>query len=611
MKEDRDGRMSVRDILHRFQNLKRSGSGWNARCPAHADEHNSLSVNEGEGGRLLLYCHAGCTFEAIRRAADISAKEKGKSGVREIVEAYDYQDEKGALLYQSIRFAPKGFMQRMPDGSDGWFYKLNGVRRVLYRLPELLTADFTQPVFIVEGEKDADRLAALGFVATTNAGGANKWRDEYNEFLRGRRVVIIPDNDEPGERHAKQVEQSLSGTAASVHVLRLPDLPPKGDVSDWLNAGHAPDELRSLADNAQESSSTRAEGPPLRIVCMADVAAEVVRWLWYPYIPLAKLTLLEGDPGLGKSWLTCALAAAVTHGRDLPGAETFEPGNVLMLSAEDGLGDTLRPRLDAVGAAVSRVVALAEPLTFDTSGLRRLETAILDHSPALVIVDPLVAFTGGKVDIHRANECRAITAPLATIAERCGCAIIAVRHLGKSRGGGHALNAGIGSIDFTAAARSVLLVGQDPDDHSKRAVVQTKNNLAPIGESIGYALEGGRFCWTGASTLTAGRILSFPSNEEDRGARSEAIEFLRSALADGPRPSKEIEAEAIDAGFSKITLRRAKENLGVHAFKEGGHFGGGAQRWMWAMPEVAHSCNEDAQGGVVEHLQANGAGNNT
>jgi RecA-family ATPase len=168
---------------------------------------------------------------------------------------------------------------------------------------------------------------------------------------------------------------------------------------------------------------------------MADVRPETVSWLWHPYIARGKLTILEGDPGLGKSWLTCALAAGVSRGRGLPGAEPFEPGHVLMLSAEDGLGDTLRPRLDAVGADVSRVFALAEPMTFDTAGLIYLEAVILKYSPSLVVIDPLFAFTGGKVDIHRSNECRAISAPLAAIAERCGCALVAVRHLGKSRGG--------------------------------------------------------------------------------------------------------------------------------------------------------------------------------
>lgn len=603
------GLMKAGEILQRLKGVRRSGKGWTARCPAHDDHRNSLSISEGEGGRLLLYCHAGCTFEAICRAAGIGSQVNGIQGARRIVAAYDYCDERGELLYQAIRYEPKGFSQRRPDG-DGWVYKLNGARRVPYRLPELLAADPAQPVFIVEGEKDADRLAALGFVATTNAGGAGKWRNEYKEHLRGRHVVIIPDNDEPGREHAAKVTRSLRGIAASVRVLELRGLKLKGDVSDWLDAGGVVDELLVLAESAQECLSKEPEASPLQVVRMADVEPETVHWLSYPYIALGKLTILEGDPGLGKSWLMCAIAASVSLGRGLPGAEPSEPGNVLMLSAEDGLGDTLRPRLNAVEADVTRVFAVNVPLTFDAEGLSNLEAAIIEYRPKLVVIDPLFAYTGGKTDIHRANECRAISAPLAAIAGRCGCAIVTVRHLSKSRGGGNALNAGIGSIDFAAAARSVLLVGQDPDDHSRRALVQTKNNLAPIGEGVGYTLEGGRFCWTGATTLTAGRILSLPSNEEERSARSEAIEFLRSALADGPRSSKEIESEARNAGISESTLRRAKSFLGVCAVKEGGHFGGGKQKWLWAMPEAVHSFNEDTQKQVAEHLQANGASNN-
>src|SRR6201999_538582 len=188
----------------------------------------------------------------------------------------------------------------------------------------------------------------------------------------------------------------------------------------------------------------------------------------------------------------------ISLGFGLPASEPFEAGSVLFLSAEDGLADTMRPRLDAVGADVSRIYALDEPLTLDAIGLLKLENAITKHTPALVVIDPLFAFTGGKVDIHRANEARTITAPLAAIAERHGCAIVAVRHLNKARGGGNSNNAGLGSIDFHAAARSVLLVGKDPDDESKRALCQTKSNLATVGKAQGYTIEGGQFRWTGA-----------------------------------------------------------------------------------------------------------------
>ena len=355
----------------------------------------------------------------------------------------------------------------------------------------------------------------------------------------------------------------------------------------------------SRAPHAQPKETTS-----LRVVCMADVEPSQVTWLWYPYIARGKLTILEGDPGLGKSWLTCALSSAVTHGRGLPGCGPFEASNVLMLSAEDGLGDTLRPRLDAVGANVRRIHALNEPLTFDASGLMRLEAAIIEYAPALVIIDPLFAFTGGKVDIHRANECRAISAPLALIAERHGCAILAVRHLGKSRGGGHALNAGIGSIDFAAAARSVLLVGRDPDDESKRAIVQTKNNLAPQGASIGYKLEGDRFYWMGESDLTAGRILSVVSNEDERSTLSEAVDFLRSALAGGEREVDEVKEEARRAGISDATLRRTRERLNLKAIRQG--VPGTRQRFVWRLSqtdsEQAHA--DDAQTTAVEHYRA-------
>jgi len=605
--------MSARDVLSKLNGVKRAGDGWTARCPAHSDERNSLSVGEGDAGRVLLHCHAGCSFEQIVAAIGAERQNTNGNGSRMIVAAYDYTDEGRNLLSQAIRYEPKGFCQRRPDGAGGWIYKnaLEGVRRVPYRLSELLSADPQAFVYLPEGEKDVERLASFGLIATTNAGGAGKWRDEYNEFLRGRQVVILPDNDEPGRKHTAQVARSLHGIAADVRVLELPNLPPKGDVSDWLDAGGTVEQLSALAGSAPLWTQEKQEdAPALRIVRMADVEPEQVAWLWHPYIPRGKFTLLEGDPGLGKSWITCALACAVSRGHGLPNAAPFEAGDVLMLSAEDGLGDTLRPRLDSVGADVSRVFALDEPLTFDAPGLLRLEAAIIEHTPALVIVDPLFAFTGGKVDIHRANECRAISAPLAAIAERQGCALVAVRHLGKSRGQGHALNAGIGSIDFIAAARSALLVGRDPDDESKRAIVQTKNNLAPHGEAIGYKLEGNQFFWTGASDLTAGRILAAESDEGERSTITEAVDFLSVALSSGGRDSKAIKDEAKEAGISEPTLRRAKARLKVQARKvglPGSHY----QKWVWELPEGDQLSAEGDQKRESDHLRASGTDKGT
>ncbi len=597
--------MSVYDTLNKLKGVKRSGDGWIAFCPTHNDKHHSLSIKECDGGRVLLFCHAGCSYKQITDALVVEC------APRSIKTIYDYCAADGSLLYQAVRFEPKGFSQRRPDGKGGFIYKLNGTPRVLYRLPEIIAAPKESIVFIPEGEKDCDRLASFGLLATTNVGGAGKWRDDYSEYLHGQHVVILPDNDEPGRKHSAQIAKSLLGIAASVRLLELPNLSEKGDVSDWLDAGGTIERLRELVEAAPVWTEGKA-GSALSIARMIDVAAEKVRWLWYPYIALGKLTLLEGDPGLGKSWLTCAMAAGVSCGRGLPGAGIYEAGNVLMLSAEDGLADTLRPRLDAVGADVSRVFALAEPLTFDMAGLVKLEAATIEYKPLLVIIDPLFAFTGAKADIHRANECRAISAPLAAIAERQGCAIVALRHLGKSRGGGHALNAGIGSIDFTAAARSVLLVGVEPDEPNKRAIVQIKNNLAPHGPAVGFKLEDGQFYWTGESSLTASRILSVAS-EDERSTVEEAAYFLRHTLEDGPVPTNEIKREARKAGISDATLRRAKDRLGVRSGKRGGHFGTNEQCWVWILPgaEDAQESAKGAQEKEIEHLQTNSTNKNS
>lgn len=230
-----------------------------AKCPAHDDQRASLSVRVGDSGRVLVHCHAGCKVTDVLAAIGLSLADltpaietspNGNGKASSIVAAYDYRDEQGRLLYQVVRFDPKDFRQRVPKEGGGWTWKLGSVQRVPYRLPELLAADASEAVFVPEGEKDCDRLAGLGLVTTTNAGGAGKWRSEYSEFLRGRDVVLLADNDETGEKHVQHVAESLHGMAKIVKVLRLPNLPAKGDASDWLNAGGTCAELLRLAGDA-------------------------------------------------------------------------------------------------------------------------------------------------------------------------------------------------------------------------------------------------------------------------------------------------------------------------------------------------------------------------
>jgi putative DNA primase/helicase len=519
--------------------------------------------------------------------------EGGGSPGSEVAATYPYRDAGGRLLYEVVRRRPKSFACRRPDGAGGWVWNLDGSERVLYRLPELVAAVRDGlTVFVVEGEKDVDALARLGLAATTNVGGAGKWRAEYAGALRGARVVVIPDEDQAGRAHAETVLQALSGVAAEVRLLALPELPPKGDVSDWIAAEVAAgrdaaglgQELMRLATRVVPSPAPAAApqvgGWPsgVRSRCMAEVAPEVVTFLWLPYLPLRKLTLLEGDPGQGKSWLAAAIAAGGSLGRGLPGMAPFAPFRSLIFTAEDGLGDTLRPRLEALEADLRLVYGHDKPVHLDApEGLAEVEREIAARRPQLVIIDPVVAFLGTRTDIYRANEVRAVLRPLADLAEGHGCAILAVRHVNKLKGG-RAIYAGQGSIDFSAAARSVLLAGSAPGDASEHALIQIKSNLAASGAACGYRFDEGRFRWTGASRLRAADLLAAEAPSEELSSRDEALTFLLEILGEGPVAAREVLAAAKQAGISERTLRRVKSREGIEARKV--RYGEGAE-WVW------------------------------
>lgn len=250
-------------LLANGHELRKRGTSWSAQCPAHDDQRASLSISEGDDGRVLVKCHAGCTHDAVCKAIGLTVsdlfptadmlplprpfhtKRPATNAKPQITAEYDYHDEGGNLVCQVVRYEPKDFRQRRPKPDGGWDWSVKGLRVVPYRLSELL-AEPAQPVVVVEGEKDADKLAGVGVLATCNAGGAGKWTAEHSEFLRGRRVIIVPDNDEAGRNHAEQVAQYLHGVANSVRIVDLPGLPPKGDVTDWIEAGGTKGELHRL-----------------------------------------------------------------------------------------------------------------------------------------------------------------------------------------------------------------------------------------------------------------------------------------------------------------------------------------------------------------------------
>ncbi len=270
-----------------------------------------------------------------------------------------------------------------------------------------------------------------------------------------------------------------------------------------------------------------------------------------------------------------------------------DPRNVVYLTGEDGLADTLRPRLDAMGADSSHVYVLQGFLTHDQEtgeatehqvsmqDLNVLDQVLTKYKPLLLVIYPMQAYLGSNVDMHRANDVRPVLAGVARLAEKHGCAIVMIRHLGKSQAD-RAIYRGLGSIDFTAAARSVLLAGQDPQNPSSRAVIQTKNSLAPLGPAIGYEISNdGQFSWTGVSDLTAGQVLQADKYNETGSKLEEAKDFLKDYLADGPQPTNEVLKKAENAGMNIVTIRRAKGDLHIDSYKEPGRNG----RWFYRLPQ--------------------------
>ncbi len=330
------------------------------------------------------------------------------------------------------------------------------------------------------------------------------------------------------------------------------------------------------------------------IVALSAVKPQPVRWLWPGRIPLGKLTMLDGDPGLGKSTLTLDVSARVTTRRPFPDGAPATEGGVVVLTAEDGLADTVRPRLDAMGGDPARVVAVTGvrdthgellPLTLPDH-LDVLRAAIAASAAVLVIIDPFSAYLASYVNSRIDHDVRRTLAPLAALAEETGVALLLIRHLNKASGG-PALYRGGGSIGLIAAARSGLLVAEDPDDLTRRVFAVVKANLAPRAPSLAYRLEPtasgvARLVWAGESPHTATTLLALPENAEERSAVDDANQWLADWLADGAQPPAEVYAAAKAAGHAARTLERAKAQLGVCSEKRG--FGRTGQ-WVWTLPK--------------------------
>jgi hypothetical protein len=448
----------IEGLLSRLNDIKQTGQHqWEAKCPAHDDRRASLSICHGDDGIVLLKCHAGCNVKEITTAVGLAVQDlfppktgtsASKPKLGRIVKAYDYRDADGTLLYQVCRFDPKNFRQRKPDGNGGWSWKLDNVPRVLYHLPELLAAPRDSWVFIVEGEKDADNLVAVGLVATTCPQGAGKWfKLSDDSALHGRNVVIIPDNDKPGRDHAADVAHHLHGKAAEIRIVELPDLPEHGDVSDWVATGGSVGELMDLVGRAQ--SIGRYQPADVKETTTKIRPAYFSATDLMAQFPQQKEPIIEGllrrgevanlvsSPKMFKSWTLLYLAVCVVFGRTWLKFQT-RPGRVLYLDYELA-GGTLAKRLSAVTSAMGVTVEdLGDALAIETLRGRRLDVnAMRGYLDALatpfdlVVVDPLYKCYPREFDENSNAQLAEIFGTLQAYADRLNAGIVVVHHLTK------------------------------------------------------------------------------------------------------------------------------------------------------------------------------------
>ena len=330
----------------------------------------------------------------------------------------------------------------------------------------------------------------------------------------------------------------------------------------------------------------RRDEPNLKLINMEQVEVEKIDWLLYPFIPFGKVTIVQGDPGEGKTTMVLQIIAKLTKGEavlpsgsDEPALEAktvdLEPVNVIYQTAEDGLGDTIKPRLLSVGADCSRVMVIDDNDQALTMMDARLEEAIIKTKARLVVLDPIQGFLGAAVDMHRANEIRPLMKRIAVLAEKYHCAIILIGHMNKNSNGKSSYR-GLGSIDFQAAARSVLIVGRIKDEPEIRVVCHVKSSLAPEGKSIAFRLDKDTgFEWIGEYDISADDLLS----GDNRGQKIHAAkEFLQEVLASGSVAQTKVAEEAESRGIKKKTLWNAKKELEIDSVKIG-------NQWFWMLPE--------------------------
>lgn len=638
---------------------RRIGNRWMATCPCHDDRVPSLSIREGDDGWPWITCHGKCEREVVKaelrrqgiwpqsnangkthrtaiaarngNGRTVSTSKPAKRDQSEpvtlfatadaAIESYrlgtpdvvwDYTDAGGQIVGRIARWnrPDEKIIRPVSRIGDGWACKAMPEPRPLFNLPKLAAAD---TVYIVEGERCCDIADECGIgTATTSAGGSSSPQCSDWSSLSGKTCIIIPDCDKAGEGYANQVAKILAELTppAIVKIVRLPGLSAGDDIEQFRHTRTPRDVREELAELIERTPFYNPPRPygNIELVNAADVESEPIDWLWPGRIARGKLTVIAGHPGLGKSLTTMDLAARVTSGSPWPDNPSVRApiGGVVIINGEDGVSDTIRPRLEAAGANIC-MVNIVTGITmhdedsgesfagwFDIQNIKALEDAINQTRDCLLcVIDPVSAFLPSKTDSHNNSDVRALLRPISEMAERLGVAVVCISHLTKNSGGNAAVTRVMGSLAFTAAARAVWAVTRDPEDEQgpRRLFLPVKNNVGPDCGGLAFSLttDGGRLTtprldWErGAVNVSADDALAFQA-KRDAPERDEAKDYLREMLASGPRLVSELQNDSRKAGLVWITVKRAKDELGIVATRHGYGKEGG---WKWSLPVSA------------------------
>ena len=619
---------------------KKNGDAYMGHCPCHDDKTPSLSITpRGDNQPPLVKCHAGCANEKIiyyfknKNAWPVSKK---TSFIDIINESQTIADGDPASLYlknrglnnmvqhKSLKYHPFLYerstgkkypaliaiitINTTPVGIQRIYLTVNGDKALVDDVKKSLGnfkgglvqlgCGIGENLHLAEGVETALAVCESihGPVCAT-LGAKNLSTIKIPKGVKYIHIWADKDSNETGQIEAQKAISLLQAQGYEV-FLHLPqnDIPQDTDGIDWLDVYNKSGATPLLESLKNEKPCPPSITLPENLVCLADVTAEEVDWLHNPFLPNGKVTMIEGDPGIGKSWIVLAISAEVSQGRGLFGSDqVFSTGrNVLLLCSEDGLEDTIKPRLDKVGGDHTKIFAYQAPLVLEEqgeNGKEKLRQLILINKPALIIIDPLVSLLGGKIDMHKANAVRAAMNILVEFAREFKCSILALRHLVKGDRS-KALYRGIGSIDFTAVCRSILYVGKNPQKENCGAIFHIKSNLAPLAEPLGFEISNEKLIWTGKSELKIEDTMSDYKSRDTTSCLDDATEFLSSMLARGPVHAKLILDEAQKSGIAKKTIYRAKEELKILSQKNG-------SQWYWVLP---FQDNEDGQDSCAEDL---------